>query len=423
MNPRTTILVPAFASFMVTSAGFAQDAPVPRMTILDRNLQRLTGELERLNPSTIQYLDPAGRSRSIERSRVLAIYSTRGHAASIPSAIATGEGGSGIPGVLRLTDGQVVPGFLVPTDNPGENVSWRSRRIGPFSVPLDRTSSLLLTESIQEPASPQRDAAILGNSDRVEGFVEGIGTQLIIESDGSSDGKSSGKKASFPIERVGWIGLANQPAPGSMPLVFLSDGSVLATTELASSSPTGKAASDRTATAQWALASETGTGVIDLEAIDAILFDPRSIVPLATISPVKVTGTEGRRWTPTPDVSRTDATPIGLASITISGPAQVEWTLPAGSAKFGTSVSLPPQAAPWGNAAVVVSAAGASGVFKEVAKADLTAEKPSSEIVADIPNTKTLRIEVKGKAYSDVQAQVVLRQPIVLRKAESLNRP
>ncbi|MBL8876888.1 MAG: hypothetical protein JNM86_13915 [Phycisphaerae bacterium] len=415
MTPQTTILAPALALLLLASAGFAQEASVPRMTILDRNLQRITGDLERLNQSTIQYIDTAGRSKSIERSRVLAIYSARGHSASIPSAIAAGEGGNGIPGILRLTDGQIVPGFLVPTDNPGESVSWRSRRIGPFLVPLDRTSSILLTESIHEIANPQRDSAILGNSDRVEGFVEGIGTQLTIE--------SGGKKDSFPIERVGWIGLANQPSPGSLPLVFLSDGSVLATTELASAVPAGKAPSDRTATALWALASESGTGVIDLDSIDAILFDPRSIVPLAAISPARVSGIDGRRWTPTPDVSRAGGSPIGLASITISGPVQVEWKLPAGSAKFGASISLPPQAAPWGNSAVVISAAGANGTFKEVAKADLSAEKPGSEIVADITDAQTLRIEVRGKTYSDVQAQIVLHQPLVLRKAETTKRP
>jgi len=409
MNARTVNFVIGAGVVIALLAGtaLAQEAGSRRMVILDRGLQRIPAELETLAPSTIQYTDVTGRTRSIERSRVLAVYSARGHSASLPSAIAAGEGGGGIPGVLRLTDGQVVPGFLVPADEPGESVSWRSRRIGQFSVPLDRTSSILFAEVAHDSAKPQRDSAILGNNDRVEGFVEGIGKQLAIEVDG--------KPNSIPIERVAWIALANPLEPGALPLVYLNDGSVLTTSELASASPSSKGATSATATAQWALASESGTGVVDIEAIDAILFDPRAIVPLASIPIAKAAGPAGRRWTPTPEVSAPETAPIGMASITISGPALVEWKLPAGSMKFGTTASLPPDAAAWGNATVLVSAAGPSGAFKEVAKVDLSAEKPAADIVADVTDGQTLRIEVKGKAYSDVQARVALHQPVVMR--------
>jgi len=412
MNARSDNLA-AFGGLslaLLAGTAFAQETAPVRMVILDRNLQRIPAELERLAPSTIQYTDSTGRSRSIERARVLAIFSARGHSVSLPSAVAAGEGGGGIPGILRLTDGQVVPGFLLTSDAPGENVTWRSRRIGQFAVPLERASSVLFAEVAHDTTKPQKDTAILGNNDRVEGFVEGIGKQLAIEVEG--------KKTSLPIERVAWIALANPLVPGALPLVYLNDGSVLTTSELASSTPPGKAATSATATAQWALASESGTGVVDLDGIDAILFDPRAIVPLASIAIDKSAGLDGRRWTPTPEVSAADAAPIGLASITISGPAQVNWKLPAGCTKFGTSASLPPDAAAWGNATVLVLAAGPSGTFKEVAKADLTADKPAAEIVADVTDAQSLRIEVKGKAYSDVQARVILQQPVLMRKPE-----
>jgi hypothetical protein len=416
MNARSDNFVIRTAVVVALLAGtaLAQDASPRRMVILDRNLQRIPAELEKLAPNTIQYTDASGRSRSIERSRVLAVYSARGHSASLPSAIASGEGGGGIPGVLRLTDGQVVPGFLVPADEPGESVAWRSRRIGPFSVPLDRASSMLFAEVTHDSVRPQRDTAILGNNDRVEGFVEGIGKQLVIEVEG--------KQSSIPIERVAWIALANPVEPGSLPLVFLNDGSVLTPSELSSAAPSSKGAPSATATAQWALASESGTGVVDIEAIDAILFDPRAIVPLGSIAIDKAIGLGGRRWTPTPEVSAPDSAPIGLASITISGPAQVEWKLPAGSTKFGASASLPPDAAAWGNATVLVFAGGPGGAFKEVAKVDLSAEKPTSEIVADVTGAQTLRIEVSGKAYSDVQARVALHLPVLMRSVESAKK-
>jgi len=242
MNARSDNFVLGGGLLLALLAGvaWAQDSAPARMVILDRNLQRIPAELEKLAPSTIQYTDATGRSRSIERARVLAIFSARGHSVSLPSAVAAGEGGGGIPGVLRLTDGQVVPGFLITPEEPGENVAWRSRRIGQFAVPLERASSILFAEVARDTTKPQKDTAILGNNDHVEGFVEGIGKQLTIEVEG--------KKNTLPIERVAWIALANPLVPGSLPLVYLNDGSVLTTSELASSAPPGKAASSAVGT-------------------------------------------------------------------------------------------------------------------------------------------------------------------------------
>lgn len=409
-RPNKLLAGTVLAILLTSASSMAQDAAPRRMVILDRNLQRLPASLDRLTSSTVQYTDAGGRSRSIERSRVLAIYSARGHSASLPTAVAAGEGGGGIPGVLRLTDGQVLPGFLVTTDEPGEAIAWRSRRIGQFSIPLERALTMSFAETAHTISMPQRDTAILGNNDRIEGFVEGIGKHLAIE--------VAGQKTSIPIERVTSISLANPPAPGSMPLVFLSDGSALTASEFASSSPTAKGAPSATATAQWALASESGIGVVDLEGIDAIVFDPRAIVPLGSIDIDKAAGLDGRRWTPTPQSSPADSAPIGLSSITISGPAQVDWKLPAGTTKFGTSVLLPPDAQAWGNATVLVFASGPTGSFKEVAKADLSTEKPAADIVADITDARTLRVEVRAKAFSDVQARVILQQPVLMRTPE-----
>lgn len=416
MNARWNNIVKGSAFVLALCAGTAwgDDNAPARMVILDRNLQRIAADLEKISPSTIQYTDQAGRSRSIDRARVLAVFSGRGHTASLPSAVAAAEGAGGVPGVLRLTDGQVVPGFLVTAADPGENIGWRSRRIGQFSVPLERAASILLADVAPDSAKPQRDTAILGNSDRVEGFIEGVGRELTIEVEG--------KKQALPIERVAWIGLANPPEPGAFSLVYLNDGTALAATELASTPPTSKGAPSETATAQWALASGSGTGVVDLEGIDAILFDPRAIVPLAGIAIERTAGLEGRRWTPAPEISAAGSAPLGLASITLSGPAQVEWKLPQGCTKFGAVASLPAQAAPWGNATVAVFVAGANGQFREVAKADLSDEKPGAEVVADVNDARVLRIEVRGKAYSDVQARVILQQPVVLRKIEAAKK-
>lgn len=393
----------------------AQDSAGARVVILDRNLQRIAGSLEGFSANTLQYTDLTGRSRSIERTRVLALFRAHGHTASVPSPLSASEGGGGVPGVLRLTDGQVVPGFLVTADNPGEALTWRSRRIGQFSVPLERASSLSLSDSVREESSPSRDTAILANHDRLEGFIVSIGKQFVIEVDRT--------KNEIPIERVAQIRFANPKQPGALPLVFLSDGSVLAATDFAANSPATKTSTpSATTTAQWALASDGGTGLIDIDSIDSILFEPRALIPLASIPIERSAGLEGRRWTPAPQISSADSSPLGLASIAISGPAQVEWNLPAGSHKFGAAIMLPPGATPWGNATVCVLVADAAGTFREVAKSDLSADKPSVEIVTDVTGDRVLRIEVRSRAYSDVQSRVTLSEPVILRKTDS-SRP
>lgn len=403
------------ATTLCVSFALAQDSSAARVVFLDRNLQRISGSLESFSANTLQYTDLTGRSRSIERARVLALFRPRGHTASMPSALSSSEGGGGVPGILRLTDGQVIPGFLVTTSGPGESISWRNRRIGQFSVPLENASSMALSDSVREEPSPSRDTAILANNDRLEGFIVSIGSQFVIEVDG--------KKNEIPIERVAQIEFANPRKPGVLPLVFLSDGSALAATDFASASPASKPATpSATTTAQWALASDGGTGLIDIDSIDSILFEPRALVPLASIPIERSSGLEGRRWTPTPQVSPAESAPLGLASITISGPAQVEWKLPEGSQKFGAAIMLPAGAAPWGNASVSILVADATGNFREVAKADLSAEKPSADVVADVSGGRALRIEVRSKAYSDVQSRVTLTEPVVLRKLDAPKR-
>ncbi|MBX3390340.1 MAG: hypothetical protein KF691_12900 [Phycisphaeraceae bacterium] len=397
------------------TVAFAQETAPGRIVILDRDLHRIAGSLESFSANTLQYTDSTGRSRSIERARVLALFGTRLHSASVPSALSAGDGSGGVPGILRLTDGQVVPGFLIASDSPGESLSWRSRRIGQFVVPLERASSLALSDAVHEEQSPQRDTAVLANGDRLEGFVVSIGKQLVIE--------VGGKNNAIPIDRATQIELANPVEPGALPLVFLSDGSALAATDLASASSPGKpSAPSATATAQWALASDGGTGLVDIESIDSILFEPRAVVPLASIPIEHSVGLEGRRWTPTPFISPVNSAPLGLASITISGPAQVDWILPDGSQKFGASIMLPPGAAPWGNAAVSILVADASGSFREVAKAELSADKPAADIVANVTDGSVLRLEVRSRAYSDVQSRVTLGEPLVLRKPNSTRR-
>ncbi len=389
------------------STALAQDsAGSARMIILDRNLTRIPGDIDQISPRTIQYTDGSSRSRSIDRPKVLAIFARKSHAPAPPSSL-TVDAQGGIPGVLRLTDGQIVPGYLDVSTAAGESIAWRSRRIGTFTLKLDRVSSLVFSDSPRPSAASKRDTLLLTNDDRVDGFVESIGKEVCIEADAG--------KTNIPIERIAAARFANPPVASSLPLVFLSDGSVLSAADIVST-PTPKGAPSaqlKTATVQWSLAADSGTGVVDLSSIDAILFEPGLVVPLASLAMASAEGLDGRRWTPTPAVANPDSSPIGLAPITISGPVRIDWKLPPNAKTFGVTIELPPDARPWGNASVTLSA-GRAGKFRDLGTRALATDKPSSDLTADITGEETLRIEVRGKSYADVQARVTLVQPVIL---------
>lgn len=400
------------AFVLTASSSVAQDAP--RMIILDRNLARTPANLEHIGPTSIQYLDASGRPRSIDRARAVAIYSRRTHAPSIPTAptptttpSSDADTSEGLPGLLRLTDGQVLPGFIVPGEKSSESVTWRSRRIGTFNIKLDRISSIALADSLALlPPATKHDLLLLTNDDRMEGFVESIGQEIAIDLNGSM--------TNIPIDRLSAARLANPLAPGVQPLVFLSDGTILAASELTAPAVPKGAPSPKSTTVLWSLASDSGTGVLDVASIDAVLFDPRVLLPLASLPIASSQGLDERPWTPKPEIAPVETSPLGLASITISGPIQLEWKLPPGTKRFGAALELPPDARPWGNVSILISAAGRDGKFREILKKDLTSDAPTADAAFDLSGEGTLRIEVRGKTFSDVQARLRLLEPAIL---------
>lgn len=396
---------------LAPAAALAQDAGTPRMIILDRNLARMPADLEHIGSTSIQYLDASGRPRSIDRARAVAIYSRRTHAPSIPTAPTASspdaDTSDGLPGLLRLTDGQVVPGFILPGEKSSESVTWRSRRIGTFNIKLDRISSIALADSLALlPPATKHDLLLLTNDDRMEGFVESIGPEIAIDLNGSM--------TNIPIDRLSAARLANPLAPGLQPLIFLSDGTILAASELTAPAVPKGAPSPKSTTVLWSLASDSGTGVLDVASIDAVLFDPRVLIPLASLPIASSQGLDDRPWTPKPEIAPVETAPLGLASITISGPIQLEWKLPPGAKRFGAALELPPDARPWGNVSILISTAGRDGKFREALKKDLTSDAPTADAAFDLSGEGRLRLEVRGKTFSDVQARLRLLEPAIL---------
>lgn len=392
----------ALALFAGLTLGVAARADEPeRFHFIDRDLVRLSGEFVGLTDKAVQYRDTQGRTRSLDRSRLLALYSRRHHGAALPTSISVADAAGELPGVLRLADGQLVPGFLLTGSASGDTIRWRSRRIGPFSIPLDAVLSIAFNDTERPAEKTTSDVVLLTNADRLEGFVESIGTELVFE-------LKSGKQ-SIPLDRVASMQLAAKASKPAAQLVSLADGSILAAKSIASAGGPPNAL-----TVLWSLAGEGSTGVLDLSVIDAIVFEPEALRPLAACELVKHEPLQSRRWAPTPVAQSVQDAPIGLASITVDGPAACEWRLPANAKRLRATLSLPEAARPWGNTTVVASVVPRTGAASKPQSFELTSDKPEAELSLDCAGMERLRIEVLGRGYDQVQARVVLLEPAIL---------
>lgn len=388
-----------FALCGFAPAAMAEDPPL--FHFIDRDLVRISGELVGLSDKGVQYRDASGRSRSLDRSKLLAAYTRRHHGAAVPTSLAVTDTPGEIPGVLRLADGQLVPGFLITgtaANSKPDSIRWRSRRVGPFVTPLESILSISLNDAPRPLEAAKSDTVLLTNADRLEGFVESIATDLTIE--------VGGKKSTLPMERVAWIQLATKPVPATTQLVHLTDGSILAAKSIASSG-TGL-------TVAWSLTSDDATGVLDLAAIDAVVFEPAALRSLATCDVLKLEPLQARRWAPPIITQSIDDAPIGLAAITLEGPVACEWRLPSGARRLRATISLPESARAWGNTTVTVSAAPRSGAFGKTQTFELSSDKPEAELSLDCSAMDRLRIEVLGRGFDQVQARAVLLEPAIL---------
>ena len=292
------------------AASLAQDHQ--QATILDRNLTKTPGTIEQITASAIHYSDPSGRPRSIDRSRVLAVYSRKVHGATVPTMGSAADRADGIAGVLRLSDGQIVPGFFRPGSKP-EMLGWSCRRLGQFSVPLDHVASILFLDSASSIVpSGKKDLVLLTNDDRVEGFIESIGADLNID--------VNGVKSTFPVDRVAAARLANPYVQGGDELIYLSDGSVLAAAEIGSKIAGKPGAVEQSTPVRWALAADNGAASVEIGSIDAVVIDPKSFLPLSSV-PCTLAEPGGTRTKETViEIADPSVAPLGLAAVTIRGP-------------------------------------------------------------------------------------------------------
>lgn len=189
-------------------------------------------------------------------------------------------------GVLLTIDGQRLVGSLQVAAGAA---AWDHRWIGSIPLDLERLAGIRLLGDAPPAGRPDADVVRLANADVLAGFVDSIGSDVVLA---PLDPADSADARRIPIERVAAIGFAEVGgAARSGGEAWTSDGSIVAMRDLRfdDASGWGFVLSD-----PW-LAAIRPESTSDNQAADprAILSRRERIVPLAKCELASVTRAEG----------------------------------------------------------------------------------------------------------------------------------
>ncbi len=420
----------SLATWCVLTAPIAAQEPrsVPRV-LLDRQMRERAVMLTALDARTISYTDAAGLVRSEPVSEYLALIPPT-EAPAKPASTAgprTGEGEAVTArawSVIDLTDGERFFGDVGPGAPGRDALRWVHPVLGPMEFKIDQVRRVRLdmppagswTKPVPlAPADSREDVVVFANGDRASGFVEGISGE---PRELSLAPKDKGAARSIDLGVVREVVFANpgQLLPARATLVWLRDGSVIAcraigTTRLGE--VTLQPAMQDTEAAASENAPETKTqGLLRLDDLLGVAFEPALLAPLSGLPPVSQAPVGDRRWTKPIAIANADRAVLGAGDIERPGPLNVEWDLPPGASRLGATAELPRQMWTWGDCQVVVSAVGSPQT--ELFRARLNADQPQARIAVALNGAKRLSIRVEAGQFGPIQDRVILRRPVLL---------
>ncbi|MCL4742594.1 MAG: hypothetical protein KJZ54_10370 [Phycisphaerales bacterium] len=389
----------------------------PPFILIDRDLRERRVELAAITDRAISFVDELGLARTEPLDSQLALMRVtsraRFDAASVPGwyerflrlEVQPEEPriDESAPGTLALTDGQRLPGRLADAPAADGRLRWEHPLFGTLDVDLERVRAVAFEAPWTDRPSPVDDTITLVNGDRVQGFVERIGPEIVVESGGS--------RSVIAASRAAKVELANPHTPLDGPAVWLSDGSVLALSAI-TVSITGRA--------ELASADVSGSAgpvaSISAAQITAIAFDAGSFVPLASIAPVE--SHPGVARVPPPSVERIPDAPLGAGDLVFPGPIDAEWPLPRGASRLAATIELPPASWVWGDCEVVITVVAPGMPARELTRVRVNGERPAARLDARLPGPdradRTLRIAIDPGEFGPIQDRPVLRRALLL---------
>ncbi|MEM1165651.1 MAG: hypothetical protein AAGI30_05105 [Planctomycetota bacterium] len=309
--------------------------------------------------------------------------------ASFSTAVARRVTGALGDAVLRLTDGQRLPGRPVIDADDADAIRWRHPELGVIRVPLERVAAVGPGASVGVlGAARLSDRLVLRNGDELTGFLASAGDPILFERD--TDGAPV---VEVPWERVDRVEFANPAETPQGQRVWLDDGTAIAPDDLVA----------------WRDLFEQPAGVV------AVAWSTESIVPLASLEPIEQTPVSLPRRSPVVAARhRDDATlpgppPLGLRDLTLAGPQRLTYDLPPDALRLLATAVMPSTSLPSGACELVIRQGG-DDLFTVTLGPDQRSA-PIDVQVAGGPLTFELREGERGP----VQDIVELRRPCVIR--------
>ncbi len=401
--PRSITLAVGLAALSCAPAAQAQG----EWLLIDRDLGQQRVELTGLEDGQLSFIDDTGRVRTHATSALLAAIHQPPPQDRAPRELpwitrqmdlfgqgpATEAAAEPFVGVLELADGQRWVGTLASAR--GDSVTWLVEDTLLLDAPLDAVRAAAIgapLEAARATWNALDDRIILGNGDLLDGFVDRVGETVRFENNAGT--------VDLELGRVAGILLANPPTAPAGTILRTTCGSVIAveTLEITVTGQVSAQANGRT------LVGSLGLRTADLRSID---FAPGRYASLASIKPAGVSAPDAGPGAGGPTEHSDDS--LGVDSLELRGPIQVEWVLPRPAARFAATATLPPAMWAWGDCEIVVSGADGAEALRE----RLNADRPSAEINVPLGGLAGLTIEIESGRGGAVQDRVVLERPIV----------
>lgn len=387
---------------LAVGAARAQEAP-PHVLLLD-TLDAVPIKLVSIAGDSLSYRGIDGKIATVSLSQVFGVLVAEPADASVPSAPL---GPASARQRVLLVDGQEFIGTLQTSQttgtSPADAFSFESRALGLLQIPLERTRAIeLLPRSGSESTDVSEDRLSLRNGDVVTGFVESIGSSIVLSSLNDPASRSE-----LPLASIRAVDFANPPVAPDGAFIWTRQERFQFSRASVSASggvtvhvvpPSGQSAPDATRPL-----------TIPLSEVRGLVFDFRGLVPLSSLPSGSWMQSPDRRWAPAPQRHENVRGSI-FPDVEFVGPGEATWSLPSGALRVAGRAVLPEACRDWGDAAFSISIDSAP----PAATGRLTAESPALDFNVRIPaGGKTLRIKVEGGENGPIQDRVRLERTLI----------
>lgn len=340
-----------------------------------------------------------------------------------PSGMSGGQQGArpagvgGKPGLPSQPENAAAP---ISGDKPAaeiigeveDSIRWQHPTLGSLSFKLEQVRRWSVDQQPWAPAAvPERDALLLANGDKLEGFVAGLlgNTKNSRVELGVKLEPVSGDALLLPVQRLRTMLLSGAPAlpPAEASRLILADGTDLhAGTMLPLLG--GKLKTHL-------LASTTADSVVRIDAPLLVGFAPsaRTLIDLAaTLAIESQPASPSKPTVMATRLPRTEPADLLSGSIAMPGWCTAVMTVPADAKRIGMQVVVPESCRTYAECTLTVSLAG-----KVLTTRVMTAKDPVAELNITVSGGGELRITLAdGPAASGpVHDRVILRRLIAFR--------